>query len=139
MKWNIFLTVLIAVFLTSCEKDSSEKIKLLEGYWNIETVQMPDGSEKAFPFSNHMDYFEVNENTGMKHRVSPRYDGSFVNYGSPVPFKWKEKDGVLLLKFADSSSAYQQTLKCVSENELVLLHENGTLYTYTSYTPDAKQ
>ncbi len=139
MKYKIAIPVLLACFFISCENDPLEKIKLLEGYWNIETVEMPDGSEKAFPFSNHMDYFEIKENTGMKYRVSPRYDGTFVNYGSPVPFKWKEKDGELLLKFADSSSAYQQILKSVSKKELILLHENGTLYTYTSYNPDAKQ
>ncbi|MGB5982373.1 MAG: lipocalin family protein [Nonlabens sp.] len=137
---QLLMYILIgALMLTSCEKDPNKQIAQLEGYWNIEEVKLPDGNTKEFPFSNHMDYFEINGNKGMKHRVSPRYDGTFVNYGSPVPFKWEAIDGTLTLNFAEGDNAYQQTLESVTEEELVLLHENGTTYTYTSYKTDEEQ
>lgn len=136
---NFIAVLVFTLILTSCNQNPEDQIAQLEGYWNIEEVRLPDGNTKEFPFSNHMDYFVINGNKGMKHRVSPRYDGTFVDYGSPIPFKWEESDGMLTLHFADGDNAYQQTLESVSKEELVLLHENGTKYTYTAYTTDEKQ
>lgn len=136
MKKLIYL-LLIVVFI-SCS-NNEEKIKAIEGYWNIDEVILPNGSEREFPFSNHMDHFEIDGFKGVKNRVSPTYDGSFVSYGDPVSFVWEEKKGDLWLSFKQGEQAYSQKVDKATEETLVLIHDNGTRYTYKAYTPNEEQ
>lgn len=138
MKVTRYVLLIVTLILYSCGNSTTDQIKQLEGYWNIEKVILPDGSEKDFPFSNHMDYFVIEGGSGVKNRVSPKYDGSMVEYGSPVAFKWEENDGVLILQFKEGDQSYKQTVSKCTTDQLVLLHENGTEYYYEAYTPDEK-
>jgi len=134
-----FLAVITIVLFTSCGNTISDQLIHIEGYWNIENVTLPDGSEREFPFSNHMDHFEIEGKQGIKYRVSPTYDGGFVNYGSPVNFTCEEIDGELQLLFKDGEQAYTQTVVNATETTLVLQHENGTIYNYSSYNPNNEE
>lgn len=125
--------ILSITLLASCGNNATEMANAMEGYWNIETVTLSDGTEREFPFSNHMDHFEIEGSNGVKNRVSPTYDGSFINYGSPVQFTWETVDGKVVLTFKDGAERYQQTLKKCDATTLVLLHENGTEYRYKAY------
>jgi hypothetical protein len=133
---KIFLLLCTIVFV-SCSNNQA-KIKAVEGYWNINQVTLPDGSDREFPFSNHMDHFEIEGSKGVKNRVSPTYDGGFISYGSPVYFKWEEIDGEIKLSFNDGDQAYQQIVKKATDETLVLLHENGTTYKYLKHIPNEK-
>ncbi|GAK75841.1 hypothetical protein JCM19296_1433 [Nonlabens ulvanivorans] len=131
MRNLILLLILISV--TACSNNSKEMVNAMEGYWNIEMVTLPDGSEREFPFSNHMDHFEIEGYNGVKNRVSPTYDGGFINYGSPVAFTWEVVDQDVVLTFKDGDSRYQQTLKKCNGSTLILLHDNGTEYIYKAH------
>ena len=136
---NLICVILIAV-LASCANDSnSEKIKNLNGYWNIDLVEKPDGSSKEFPFTNHMDFFEVNGNMGTKSRVSPTYDGTFISYGDAVRFVWVDNENQVVLNFESGDQAYSQILRKATKEELELVHEDGTVYYYKAYQPNEEQ
>ncbi|PRP66146.1 lipocalin-like domain-containing protein [Nonlabens agnitus] len=136
---NLIIAV-FTVLLVSCANDSnSEKIKNLNGYWNIDLVEKPDGSQKEFPFTNHMDFFEVNGNSGTKSRVSPTYDGTFISYGDAVKFEWVDDENQVVLNFASGEQAYSQILRKANKDEMELVHEDGTVYYYKAYQPDAEQ
>jgi hypothetical protein len=138
MKVTRYLFVFVALVMYSCNNSTADQVVHLEGYWDIEKVVLEDGSEKEFPFSNHMDFFNIEGSNGTKHRVSPRYDGTMVDYGSPVSFKWEDQDGTLVLLFKDGDQSYKQTVSSCTADQLVLLHENGTKYYYLPHTTDEK-
>ena len=134
------IIVLLVLIVTSCSNtSSSEKIKNLNGYWNIDLVEKPDGSSKEFPFTNHMDFFEVNGNMGTKSRVSPTYDGTFISYGDAVRFVWVDDEDQVVLNFESGDKAYSQILRKANKEELELVHEDGTVYYYKAYQPNAEQ
>jgi hypothetical protein len=139
MTMTRFILLFLILGISACSNSVEDQVAQLEGYWNIEKVVLSDGSEKEFPFSNHMDFFVIEGSNGMKHRVSPKYDGTMVDYGSPVPFKWDDQDGELVLTFNEGDESYQQTVVTSTSKELVLLHENGTKYYYQVYNNDEKQ
>ena len=133
---SLFLFLLL---LNACSNDNSqEKIKNLSGYWNIDTVLKPDGTEKEFPFTNHLDFFDVVGNRGTKSRVSPTYDGTFISYGDPITFEWVDKENQVLLNFRSGDKAYTQILKTATLDEMELVHEDGTIYRYKAYVPNEK-
>jgi hypothetical protein len=132
--------LIIALVTVSCtDQSTDDKLNNLKGYWNIERVEKPDGTEQEFPFTNHMDFFEINGNSGTKSRVSPTFDGKFVGYGETIRFDWEVRENQLLLKFGTGDNAYNMILREATKEEMVLIHENGTIYHYLTYQTDAKQ
>jgi hypothetical protein len=133
------ISYLMLIFLMISCSSNEEKIQAIEGYWNIDEVILSDGTDREFPFSNHMDHFEIDGFKGVKNRVSPRYNGSFVSFGNPIYFQWEEKDGDLCLTFQEGDGIYTQKVKKATKKTLVLLHENGTRYTYKRYALNEEQ
>jgi len=134
---NLILVFLVAT-LTGCQDTSKEMITNLNGYWTIDLVEKPDGSTKEFPFTNHMDFFDVDGTKGTKSRVSPTYDGTFISYGEAITFALVESENQVFLNFRDGDNAYTQILRKATKEELELVHEDGTVYYYKSYVPNAK-
>jgi len=128
------LTGIVVVLVISCAKPTDAMVQSISGYWNIDKVELSDGSDREFPFSNHMDHFAINDTQGVKNRVSPTYDGKFINYASPVPFKWEERGGKLFLLFNDGTAKFEQQVIDANEETMELLHENGTRYFYKRYS-----
>jgi hypothetical protein len=127
------LTIFVAILVSSCATPVDDMAQAINGYWNIDKVELSDGSDREFPFSNHMDHFSISKTRGVKNRVSPTYDGKFINYNSPVPFKWEKRDGKLFLLFNDGTEKYEQQVVDANEETMELLHENGTRYLYKRY------
>lgn len=124
------IVILMLFILGGCSQPTDEKLKNVSGYWNIDTVKMADGSDREFPFTNHMDHFTIDGKKGVKNRVSPTYDGKFINYGSPVSFKWESRDDKLFLLFNDGEEKYEQQVIEATDTTMELLHDNGTRYFY---------
>lgn len=127
------LILCLVLITTACSEKPADAAAKLNGYWIIDRVTMQDGSEREFPFTNHMDHFTIKGSTGIKNRVSPAYDGTFIDYGSPVTFTWQDRDGALFLQFKEKEQLYEQEVVKVNPKNLVLRHENGTTYYYKSY------
>jgi hypothetical protein len=133
------LLILIFVILASCSQNPEEQIQNLEGYWSIEKVEFPNGTEKKYPYTVTLDHFALNDSIGMKNRVTPRYDNVMVTADTPIDFTWTVKTGDLILNFQDGDQAYSQKVKTCTEDQLVLVHENNTTYHYKRYQADAQQ
>ncbi|MBC8884389.1 hypothetical protein H9X57_16510 [Flavobacterium piscinae] len=59
--------LLFSVALISCqEKVSPESISKINGYWEIQKVQLPDGQEKEYNINETVDYIEWNGKTGYR-------------------------------------------------------------------------
>jgi len=136
---NLILALVTILFVGCSNNGSSDVMSNLNGYWTIDTVEKPDGTAKEFPFTNHMDYFEVQGKTGTKSRVSPTYDGGFISYGDPVKFVWEKNENQVILNFESGERAYSQILRKATDDELELIHEDGTIYRYKKHTPNEEQ
>lgn len=136
---NLGICIVLLVLIGCTNNGTDEKLNFLQGYWNIDKVEKPDGTEQEFPFTNHMDFFDIDGSMGTKSRVSPTFDGKFVSYGETIRFTWEERENQLLLLFGKGESAYEMILKEATEEELVLVHENGTIYHYLPYQENAQQ
>jgi hypothetical protein len=135
----VFLSLCLVLAVSCQQPNPDDQLEKLQGYWNIDTVVQEDGTVKEFPFSNHMDFFEIQENVGTKSRVSPTYDGSFIVYGDPIKFVWEIEEDKLILRFRDGEQSYSQEVKKVSNEVLQLVHENGMIYNYKIHRTDEEQ
>ena len=59
--------------LTACQnKVTHEDLPFLNGYWEIEKVNMPDGQTKEYTINTTVDYIEMKDLSGFRKKVYPK-------------------------------------------------------------------
>jgi len=134
MKKLVWLFGLIC--LVSCKQDiQSGDLKKLNGYWEIEYVNLPDGSKKAYKINESVDYFELKDLKGFRKKVYPQLDGKYlVNNVSEsvviekVADKWK-------LQYSTNYSKWSEEIVEIRDSVLVIKNEAKLVYHYKRLTP----
>ncbi|MFC7357507.1 hypothetical protein ACFQO1_07395 [Jejudonia soesokkakensis] len=130
------LTLLLITFLVSCStRDFQKEIEHLDGYWQIERVIFPDGTEKEFSISTTIDYIEVEEsNKGFRKKVNPKLDGSFVTSDSEEFFTIETSENELLLHYTTEFDTWTETILSSEENKLVIKNRDDKVYHYKRFS-----
>ena len=135
MKHSI-LHILFALMTASAVVGCTAKpdISLLEGYWEIEKVDFPDGNTKEYSISTTIDHIRMEtDSTGYKTKVMPQLDGSFKTSGDSEAFSLTENKGKLQLRFTTRLSGHTETILQLKEEQLILLNEREMKYTYIRF------
>ncbi len=131
MKYPIYLLLLT---LFSCGSQSPEEMKgYLNGYWEIEKVKLPDGSEKSFTISTTVDYFEVKGDSGVRKKVSPQLDGTFLTFEQNELFEVIIRNDSLILQYKTPYDQWEETVIKATETEFVVLNKDLKEYHYKPY------
>lgn len=130
MKTN-FILLLVAFSLFSCDKRvSDEELTKLNGYWEIETVELPDGSEKEYTINSTIDYFELKGKEGIRKKVMPQVDGSYRANGLSENITVTEENGVTYIKYKTEYATWKEEIIELDEDEFVVKNEQGIQYHY---------
>ena len=131
MKKAIVLILTITLF--SCGKDTSEMKTNLAGYWEITSVEMPDGTTKDFSISTTIDFIEVDGDTGVRTKVNPKLDGTFSTNGTAESFKISEENYKLVLAYKNPFATWKETILQAKKDELKIKNEEGKIYSYKRF------
>ena len=132
MKKVIFL--LFFGILFGCQTPE-EKIENLNGYWEIQKAELPEGITKEFPFSQLVDYIQVEGKKGFRKKVQPQFDGRFFSSEDHENFTVKVENDSINLYYSTPYDEWKETLLSSEENELRILNPRGIIYTYKRFTP----
>jgi|SRR5690554_453121 len=133
---KIVYTLFVAVLLGSCSKNIAiEDIELLNGYWEINEVETPEGESKAFESNNHADYFQLNEMKGIRTKIVSQLDGTIQSNGLQENFMIKDSANALYLNYQTEFSKWTEKLERLNENELIIVTKNNIRYTYKRFIP----
>lgn len=132
-----YLFLFLGFFLiTACNQGSSEeKIDKLNGYWEIKSAQLPDGSSKEFKFSEMVDYIQVEQRDGFRKKVRPQIDGTFTTSEDEETFTVKVENDSINIYYKTPFNNWKETLLSSKEDEISILNEQGIIYTYRKFTP----
>lgn len=112
MKRILLLIVLVSVL--SCKQKITEgDISNLNGYWEIEKVELPDGDKKEYKVNETIDFFKIEANKGFRKKVLPQLDGTYLTNDI-------QEDVVVVLKEGDASLKYKTTYASWSEEIIEL-------------------
>ena len=93
------LSCIILSIAFSCGKqDPSIQKDKLGGYWGIESVTSPYGKKIDFSINAVVDFIEVSEEKGIRTKVAPQFDGSFMNNGTAEKFNLKIEEDKFFVK-----------------------------------------
>jgi hypothetical protein len=128
-----FLFLILGLMVFSCGEDPDEQKTKLSGYWVIEKVEMPDGTEKLFQLSTTIDFIEVTGDSGVRKKVQPKVDGSFLVNDSAESFDLKIENDSLHMYYDTPYDSWKETVLRVRDSILVVLNQDGKVYSYSKF------
>ena len=128
--------IILSLLLASCSRSSSEeKIQNLNGYWEIKRVEKESQPPREYSFNQVVDYIEIENNEGVRRKVRPQFDGSFLAGEDEEQFSVKVEGDSINLYYKTPYSTWKETLVSSDEDEIEIINQYGIRYTYKRFTP----
>ena len=127
------ILLVFSVTIISCLKDN--KIELLNGYWEIESVKKEGQIIRKYPFSNTIDYFYINNLEGYRKKVTSQSNGRFMVTLHQADLTISKEKGEYILRYPNRNKTYFESIKEIDSQQLIILDKEGYIYRYNRYIP----
>lgn len=132
MRW---LFILCFTVISCGNPDPELLLQHLPGYWEIEKVQLPNGDEKMYSINLNIDYIAMNGNRGIRKKVQPKLDGTFLTFDQNETFTALVRNDSLILQYKTPFSEWEESVLTADGARLVILNNNGKKFFYKPYEP----
>ena len=137
---NYFYLVLLTISLISCtSKPNKEDIVKLNGYWEIEKVDFPDGDKKEYKINEFLDFIVLKDNKGTRQKVAPQLDGTFIKGVLQDQIKVVDSADCYYMKTKSKFTKWEEKILSVSDAEFVIENEAKIVYHYKKFVPYDKR
>lgn len=135
MKKSLFLLFSFFVLWSCNSVEPEEKISQLNGYWEIQKAELPEGITKEFRFSELVDYIQVSDKEGFRKKVRPQLGGTFITSEDRENFTVRVENDSINLYYTTPYNSWKETVLSSGKEELKILNPDGIIYTYKRFTP----
>ncbi|MGB1232363.1 MAG: lipocalin family protein [Winogradskyella sp.] len=133
-KFLFALILLVNVF--SCSKNPETHIAHLEGYWEIESVILPDGNKKDYKYSNTVDYITFNDSLkGFRKKLKPNLKGTYLASNVIENITLKIENDRLNIYYKTPYASWKETVLEATTEKLKLINKDRMVYLYKRYVP----
>ena len=129
MKKILFLIVLGSV-LSCKQKITDADISNLNGYWEIEKVELPDGDKKEYKVNETIDFFKIEANKGFRKKVMPQLDGTYLTNDIQEDVVVVIKDGNASLQYKTTYAYWKEEIIELTKDKLVVKNQQEIEYYY---------
>jgi hypothetical protein len=127
---------LLGILLVSCKQAIRDKdIAKLNGYWEIEKVNLPEGEYKEYKVNETIDFFEVKENKGFRQKVMPQLDGTYLTNGIKENITVSKEDGEVYIYYITNYGKWREEIIEIRDSILILKNEANLQYHYKRQVP----
>lgn len=123
------------LLLAACTSVSKDKLPLLNGYWEIERVEFPNGGQKEYKMNTTVDFIQLAELKGYRKKMKPRFDGNYETSDDAESFEIILADDTYTVHYKNDLSEWKETLTALSEDNFSVQNEDGILYHYKRFEP----
>lgn len=128
---NVLKSLFVCLFLVSCQqKITPEDISKLNGYWEIEKVSFKDGEDKEFKMNENFDFFEIANNKGIRRKVRPQFDGTFLFNEDYEKVKVRFEKEQVFLDYTTAYAKWSEELVSISDDEMRIKNDQDKEYQY---------
>ena len=129
MKRILLLIVLVSAL--SCKQKITEAdLSNLNGYWEIEKVELPDGDMKEYKVNETIDFFKIEANKGFRKKVMPQLDGTYLTNDIQEDVVVVVKDGDALLQYKTKYASWKEEIIELTKDKLVVKNQLEIEYYY---------
>ena len=129
MKRILLLIVLVSAL--SCKQKITEAdLSNLNGYWEIEKVELPDGDKKEYKVNETIDFFKIEANKGFRKKVMPQLDGTYLTNDIQEDVVVVIKDGDASLQYKTTYASWKEEIIELTKAKLVVKNQQEIEYYY---------
>ncbi|MFV8372890.1 hypothetical protein [Flavobacterium sp. LB2P74] len=133
---NTLSILFIAFFFVGCQqKIKPADISKINGYWEVEKVVFDSIKDKEYGMNEVYDYFKIDNNVGIRKKVMPQLDGTFLVNDVYENVTVRFADEKVFLDYTTPYMKWSEELIVLSDEELVLLNKEKIEYHYKKATP----
>ncbi len=132
MKYTAILIVLFT--LLSCNGNPEEQIPHLDGYWEIKRVERDGETVVEYRFNENVDFFEIDSMKGIRKKVKPQIDGTYLVTDDSENVEVKIEDDLLYIYYTTAYDSWREKVNTLTTEKLELENEDGIIYHYERYT-----
>ena len=118
-------------FILSCKQSISESdLQHLNGYWEIEKVELPDGDKKEYKVNETIDFFKITDKKGFRSKVMPQIDGTYLTNDLKEDVVVVLKDGDATIQYKTNYANWNEEIIELSKDKLVVKNQQDLEYHY---------
>jgi hypothetical protein len=129
MKKILFLFVL-GVVVSCKQKITDADISNLNGYWEIEKVELPDGDKKEYKVNETIDFFKIEASKGFRKKVMPQLDGTYLTNDIQEDIVIVVKDGDATIQYKTNYASWNEEIVELTKDKLVVKNQQELEYHY---------
>lgn len=130
------MILVLSLLFVSCKQEiKPADIAKLNGYWEIEKVVFDKGEDKDYGMNESFDFFEIKNNKGIRKKVMPQFDGTFLTSDSFENVSVRFKDDMVFLDYKTDYAKWSEELISISDKELVVKNQENKEYHYKKAGP----
>ena len=124
----------ICILFANCNSPiTKEDLVHLNGYWEIEKVKLTDGTEKQYNFNPSIDYFEVSDTIGVRKKLQPQLDGTFISTRDSENFTLQISEERIELVYNNTLSSWKEQIISVTKDHMIIKNEAQNMYFYRRF------
>ena len=134
MKKTFAILFISVLFICCKQKINPTDIAKINGYWEIEKVTFDKGDDKDYKINESYDFFEIKGNKGIRKKVMPQLDGTFLVNDTFENVVVRFADDKVFLDYQTDYAKWTEEVITLSAEELVLVNKEKTEYHYKKAT-----
>ena len=125
--------VLTFISIWSCQNSPEQRLKFVNGYWEIEKVTFPNDQEKVYNYNSLVDYIEIENNKGYRKKLKPNIENTYLTSDDKEFIEVKIENDSLNFYYKTPFNAWKETVITADENILVIVLANDVRYQYKRF------
>ncbi len=134
MKKTYSILLVVFLFVACQQKIKPEDVSKINGYWEVKKVVFDSEKDKKYGMNEVFDYFEIKNNKGIRKKVMPQLDGTFLVNDAFENVTVRFADEKVFLDYATPYMKWSEEVIALSAEELVLLNKDKMEYHYKKAT-----
>ena len=127
---KIILFLVFGLFLSCKQSISESDLQNLNGYWEIEKVELPDGDKKEYKVNETIDFFKITDKKGFRSKVMPQIDGTYLTNDLKEDVVVVLKDGDATIQYKTNYANWNEEIIELSKDKLVVKNQQDLEYHY---------
>ena len=127
---KIILFLVFGLFLSCKQSISESDLQNLNGYWEIEKVELPDGDKKEYKVNETIDFFKITDKKGFRSKVMPQIDGTYLTNDLKEDVVVVLKDGYSTIQYKTNYANWNEEIIELSKDKLVVKNQQDLEYHY---------
>lgn len=127
---KIFLFIVFGLLLSCKQTISKTDLNNLNGYWEIEKVELPDGDKKEYKVNETIDFFKIKDEKGFRKKVMPQLDGTYLTNDIQEDIVIAVKDGDATIQYKTTYASWNEEIIELTKEKLVIKNQQDFEYHY---------